>query len=360
MSWLVGNWRLKLLALVLAVALLAAVAFSENPPAIQNVSVGVAYQNLPPTLVAVDPPATVKVTVAGLADAVKQFNQQTSVGATVDLSHAHAGGGQTFTARVNSTTQGVTVESPTVPIRLDIDKLKTDQLDIDVRVTNVDPSMGISVVSQKTYATCGNDAQACKVTVTGPERVLNGLRAYVRYDARITAAETERAPSLPVRFEQNGKPIDLSTVHAQPEKTAWAPTVVTARVETQGGILTKVVAISVQASGQPACGYRIDGVSINPNPFATISGPTDVVSKLHALYVDPVNISGTTSTQAFTRSLQSSSSSVKVIDPASGAVQVSVSVSPAFSCSAPNAGASPNPSPAPRGTPTPPTPSPTA
>jgi YbbR domain-containing protein len=351
MSWLVGNWRLKLLALVLAVALLAAVAFSENPPAIQNVSVGVSYLNVPPNLVVVNPPTSVKVTVAGLNDAVRQFSQQTSVGATVDLTHAQAGAGK-FYAKVNPGTSGVTVESTTVPLQLDIDKLQTKQLDIAVRVTSVDPSMGISVVSQRTYATCGNDAEPCKVTVTGPDGVLSNLSAYVRYDARITAAGIERAPSLPVRFEQNGHPIDLSTIHAQPEKMAWAPNVVTARVETQGGILTKVVAVSVLPSGQPACGYRIDGLTINPNPFATISGPTDLVSRLHALYVDPVNISGSTSTQTFSRTLQSGSPLVKVIDPASGTIQVTVSVAQAFSCTA-NPPASPNPITSPKPSPAP-------
>jgi len=47
MSWITEDWRLKLLALGLAVVMLGAVAFSQNPPTIKTLSVPLNYR-LPP------------------------------------------------------------------------------------------------------------------------------------------------------------------------------------------------------------------------------------------------------------------------------------------------------------------------
>ena len=37
MSWIAENWRLKLLAVGLSALMLAAVAFSQNPPTIKSI-----------------------------------------------------------------------------------------------------------------------------------------------------------------------------------------------------------------------------------------------------------------------------------------------------------------------------------
>jgi YbbR domain-containing protein len=94
-SRIVANWRLKLLALLLAIGLLTAVAFSENPVEGRTVPVGVQYVNKPEGLVLVQPPARVSVSVVGLRDAVERV-QSSAVGVTVDLAGAKAGPNQTF------------------------------------------------------------------------------------------------------------------------------------------------------------------------------------------------------------------------------------------------------------------------
>jgi YbbR domain-containing protein len=350
MSWLVGNWRLKLLAVALAVGLLTAVAFSENPPQVTHISTGVSYNNVPPGLVLVNPQTTVQITVAGLANAVRQFQRTSSVGAVVDMTNAHAGSGQTYNAKVTTTTSNVSVSPETVPVTLDIERIVSEQLPVTVMVPNVQRQIGIAVVPDGTYATCGSDQQACKVTVTGPEKVLSGLKAYVSFDLGINGAGIERAPALPVKFQKDGKPFDLKGIPTNPEIVTVAPDAVTARVQTEGGAMTKTVAIVVKASGQPACGYRVDGLTISPNAFADITGAIGAVNKINALYLDAVNIAGATSTQTFTRDLGAGVSGVSVVSPSSGQVTVTVSVSQAFSCSAtaPNA---PTPSPTPRPSP---------
>lgn len=354
MSWLVGSWRLKILAVVLAVALLAAVAFSENPPVVRSVPIGVSYQNVPSGLVLVNPPSTVSVSVAGLADAVRQFGE-TQVGAVVDISAARAGTGQTFYAQVAPTSSQVEIQSTRIPVRLDVEPIATKQLDIQVRVPNVDPQQGISVVPDGTYATCGNDAEACKLTVVAPKSALAGLAAYVSYDAKLGAVGIERAPALPIKFEKNGQPFDLVKIRTVPDIVSLSQPVVTARIETQGGQLTKTVALSVQAQGQPACGYRIDGLTISPGAFATISGANTAMDQISAITIDAVNISGATSTQTFDRTLYPSVRGVRVVSPSNAAVRVTVAISPAFSCAAPtsNPSQNPNPTQTPRPSPSP-------
>jgi hypothetical protein len=355
MSWLVGSWRLKILAVVLAVALLAAVAFSENPPVVKPVSIGVSYQNVPNGLVLVDPPSTVTVKVSGLADAVRQFSE-TQVGAVVDLSSARTGKAQTFYAQVAPPSVAVNIDSSRIPVRLSIDDVATKTMDIEVRVTNVDSQQGISVVPEGTYATCGNDTEPCKLTVVGPKSVLNGVKAFVKYDVKVSGVGIERAPSLPVEFERNGQPYALKSIKTLPDIISLSQPVVTARIETQGGQLTKTVALSVQASGQPACGYKLDGLTIAPEAFATISGPNSAMDQVDAIALSPVDISGATSTQTFDRTLTPSVRGIRVVTPTSGAVRVTVSVSQAFTCAAPTP--NPNQNPSPSTTPAP-SPSPT-
>lgn len=348
MRWLVANWRLKLLAVVLALALLMAVAFSEDPPTASTVKVGVTYSNVPQNLVVMNPPTSVPVNVVGLSDNVKRFSQ-TSVGAVIDLSRAREGPNQTFTARVNANPDGVSIQQTEIPVQLDLEPLATKQLPVEVRVTNVNAGQGISVVPEGTYSTCGNDAQSCQVTVTAPKPMLDGMHAFVRFDFPVQSAGIQRAPSLPVQFETNGKPISLANTQVFPGKIAFTPSVVTARVETQGGALSKTVGITVNASGQPACGYKIDAVSIAPNAFATISGPTQSVAKYSALNLGSVSINGANSTQTFTKQLPTTGD-VQVVDPKGAAVTVTVNISRAFTCGSPAGtpgagGAPPAPSP---------------
>ncbi|MDR0359459.1 MAG: hypothetical protein LBJ87_08365 [bacterium] len=345
MRWLVANWRLKLLAIVLALALLMAVAFSEDPPTASTVRVGVTYSNVPQNLVVMNPPASVAVNVVGLSDNVKRFSQ-TSVGAVIDLSHAREGANQTFTARVNADPDGVSIQQTEIPVHLDLEPLATKQLPVEVRVTNVNAGQGISVVPEGTYSTCGDDAQSCQVTVTAPKTMLDGMHAFVKFDFPVQSAGIQRAPSLPVQFEQNGKSISLANTQVFPGKIAYTPSVVTARVETQGGMLSRTVGITVNAGGQPACGYKIDAVSITPTAFATIAGPTQSVAKYSSLSLGSVSINGASSTQTVTKPLQAAGD-VEVVDPKGGSVTVTVNISKAFTCGSAAGTPASNPAPSP-------------
>jgi YbbR domain-containing protein len=356
--WIVANWRLKLLSLLLAIGLLGGVAFSENPPVFGSVPVKVNYNlPLPTDVVVVNPPTFVQVPVAGFRSDVVRY-EQTTAGVTVDLSHAKPGSNQVYFAVPRTDIQGLTFRQSAIRVVLDIEPLVPRQLDIEVRTTNKAP--GIAVVPDQTFATCGNANDQCQVSVTGPASVLAKLKAYVQYDVPITTASTGSSPNQQVEFEEDGHKVDLGKMATIPP-ILWTPDVVTVQVTTQGGTQTKSVPVSAHVAGTQPCGYQISGVDVSPSQV-TISGPAEAVSKIQFVNLDPVPLTGLNPAgQRFTRT----------VAPAPGVsadpqqVTVTVSGYEAFNCAAPSpvAGvqpAPPSPSPTASPSPKPPTPSPTA
>ena len=353
LSWIVTNWRLKLLSLLLAVGLLGGVAFSENPPTFDSVPERVDYHNLAPDLVVTNPKWTVDVPVAGFRSDVQRY-RQASAGVTVDLTNARPGT-QIYIAQPRLDLPGLTFRQSNIPIALTIEQIVTRQLDIEVRTKN--RAAGIAIISDKTYATCGNANDHCQVTVAGPTTMVNGLKAYVDYDVPINSAATGSSPNQPVRFEYKGTPIALDKGPRTIPPISWTPEVVTVVVTTQGGTQTKTVPVNYRMQGTQACGYQISSVDLLPNQV-TVNGPADSVSRITAVNMDPINITGLSSSQRLLKSVSSGFSSVNV-EPQQ--VSVVVNVNPAFSCAAPSpapgqppaAPAAPAPSPTPTPIPTP-------
>jgi YbbR domain-containing protein len=325
--WIVTDWRLKLLALVLAVGLLAGVAFSENPPTLDTVSVHVDYHNIPDGLVVIDPPTTVDVPVAGFRSDVARY-RASSAGVVIDLSNAHAGR-QTYTAVPRTDLPGLQFRQSSIQIRLDIETSAARLLDIEVRTRSRSP--GIAVVPEKTYAICGNANDHCQVWVRGPQSLVEDLRAFAMYDVPITAAATGSSPDQPVRFEAHGVPIDLSNGPRTLPSISWTPKVVTVVVTTQGGSQTKTVPVNTRTQGAQACGYQIAGVDVQPN-VVTVSGPVDAVSRVNSVNMDPIVLTGMNASQRLIKGVAPGVAGV-LVEPSQ--VVVNVNVAQSFTCAAP-------------------------
>lgn len=337
MSWIVAHWRLKLLSLLLTLGLLGAVAFSENPPVVTNVSVRISYINQPPTLVLVRPPKSIDVRVVGLRDAVERY-RSAAAGVTVDLTHAKVGADQPYAATPIVDTPGVTASDASVAIRLTIEDLRTVTLDIEVRTPKKSP--GIDVIPDRTYATCGNARDRCQVTVSAATSVVDGLHAFVNYDVSIDSANTQTSPNEPILFEKNGQEVRLTRVDTI-RLPAWTPDNVTVQVVSQGGNQTKTVALVVRPTGTQACGYSLTGMDIQPSSFVTVTGSPDAVARIgSSITLDPVPIAGLTTSQSFTRQVSTGSDQVTAV-PAT--VHVNVGVTQSFSCSAPTPTPTPKP-----------------
>ena len=88
-TFITTEWRLKLLAVGLAVLMLGALAFSQNQPTTKSLTVGLNYA-YPPNIVLIDPPAKTTVTYSGLADVISHVNEANLI-ASVDATHAAPG-----------------------------------------------------------------------------------------------------------------------------------------------------------------------------------------------------------------------------------------------------------------------------
>jgi YbbR domain-containing protein len=348
-GWIFTNWRLKLLSLVLAVGLLAGVAFSENPPIFDTVAVRVDYHNLPEDLVITNPPTTVQVPVAGFRSDVARY-RQSATGVTIDLSRARVGH-QVYAAEPRFDLPGLQFRESPIQIPLDIEPQGTRQLDIEVRTKN--RAAGIAVVPERTYATCGNANDHCLVSVTGPQSVVDNLKAYADYDVPITTAATGSSPNQPIKFQEHGVPIDLNKGPRTIPPISWTPEVVTVLVTTQGGTQTKMVPVNVRTQGAQACGYQIASVDVQPQVVA-VAGPVDAVTRITAVNMDPIVLSGLNASQRLIKNVSVGVNGISV-DPQQ--VFVTVNVAQAFSCAAPSPASGVAPA-TPSSTPTP-SPSPT-
>jgi YbbR domain-containing protein len=335
-SWVVANWRLKLLALVLAVGLLMAVAFSENPVEARTVPVGIQYVNKPDALVLVQPPARANVSVFGLRDAVERV-QSSAVGVTVDLAGAKVGPNQTFYGRPKVVGSGVTAQSDPIAVLLTIDTYERALLDIEVRLPD-SPAIGVRVNNK--VALCPGSRDPCKEPVSGPASILEGLRAFVRYDTAITNAGGLDSPSQPVQFEKNGKLIDLRSINTSPVISIEQPTVAV-HIDSVGGTLSRSVVVYQRVVNNVPCGYQAS-LDVAPGSV-TLYGPIDLISKYGGIALDPaVNLATLTSSETLTRNVPTGSDQVRA-DPAS--VKVNVTVTQTSSCGSTAPSPSPSPSP---------------
>ena len=242
----------------------------------------------PDNLVLLNQPTTTKVTISGLTQDVKNA----TVRADVDLSKIKKGSAFTLTPTARVFGNNVTPQSAQ-PITFGVDDLTTVQLDIDIRTPHV--QQGWSV--KKVQPICGNAAQVCKVTFTGPSSLEDGLHAFVTVDGAIATNSYDQLSST-VQFDQNGRVFDPAAQKALP-LVGWNPQTVTAHVEAQQGTsIIRVPLVDAFPSAQPAAGYHLTGVSIDP-PLVEITGPPDVLAKITKIVLPAVSLSSYTSDHTF-------------------------------------------------------------
>jgi YbbR domain-containing protein len=293
MSWnlITNEWRLKLLALGLAVLMLGAVAFSQNPPTYKYLTVTITYPNLPADspIVLINPPTTVKVRVTALAEVLQNVTPD-NVAATFDLSKAAAGPDQHVNLSVKSAISGVTIQNPVVPYVLNIDKRLPVKVDVKVRT----PRITSGWVVTKSEARCPGapSGTACQVTFTGPSSYENNLQAWVDYTIPVEQNSYD-VPNLPVVLEQNGQRLDLGR-YTVPFMTL-DPLNVNVHIEAATVTSSRqVTLIDAAPTRGPAAGYRVTNVTVNP-PTIVISGKPDALARITTITLPQIDLGGRTS-----------------------------------------------------------------
>jgi len=290
-SWITDDWRLKLLALGLAVLMLAAFAFSQNPPTSIPLKVGIIY-TVPPGLILINPPKQTTVTVQGLADLVSAANAGNTA-ATADVSKAASTGPNVKVNLVGtSVINGLSVQA--TPITLDIDTRSVVQLAVVAR-TPRGAALGWQITKQE--AQCAGPPPPCTVTFDGPASWQENLKAYADYPVPV-AGPSNVLPSVPVVLEQNGTPLDYSTPYTVP-KVGLNINTVTIDLEAKSGTTSRqVTLIDAPPSNPPPTCYRVTNITIDPSTIV-ISGPSDAVPNVTTITLPAVDLSQHTSDFTF-------------------------------------------------------------
>lgn len=288
MSWIIDDWRLKLLALVLAVAMLGAVAFSQNPPTFKPLSITLNYRLPPnPGIIITKGPSKINVTATGLADAIASVSSN-NVTAFADATHASPGKAVPLGITVNAP-NGIGIPQPN-PVAVDIDQLKTVEVPVTV---NAHPASGWTINQDKTYATCPPNPNPCRVHFSGPASWENGIQATVNYGPAVNLNSID-SPNAPITLTNSSGTINLSQ-QTYPSLSLDFYNV-GIHIEAQQGSSSKSVVLLVSNPAQPPPPqFQLVGVSVNP-ALITISGDAAVIGNIQNITLPAIDLSSVRST----------------------------------------------------------------
>ncbi|HEX9099244.1 MAG TPA: YbbR-like domain-containing protein [Candidatus Dormibacteraeota bacterium] len=291
MSWITDDWRLKLLALGLAVLMLGAVAFSQNPPTSVTIKVGINY-SVPQGLILINPPKQTTVTVQGLADLVSAANAGNTA-ANADVSKAASTGPSVKVNLVGtSVIHGLSVLAN--PIVLNIDTRGVVQLAVSARIPR-GAATGWQITKQE--AQCSGPPPPCTVTFDGPASWEDNLKAYADYPLPV-AGSLNDFPSAPVVLEQNGTSLDYVNAYTVPQLGLNIKTV-SIHIEANSSTTSRqVTLIDAPPSNPPPTCYRVTGIAIDPSAIV-ISGPSDAVPNITTITLPAADLSQHTSDFTF-------------------------------------------------------------
>lgn len=299
MSWriITDAWRLKLLAVGLAVLMLGAVAFSQNPPTSGTTLVALAYVNVPPNLILLSPPPTTTVSYTGVADQVARAKQCAACfTATVDVSRARPGTNVQLDVVAHSTLppSDLSVQNP-FPITVNIDTYVQSK-EVQVQV-GAHPAPGWSIT--KATAQCPNTP--CVVHFSGPASWLKNMTASVSYPGAVNLGSID-SPNQPIQLTNTTGQIDLATCHTQPCATLDNLTASIHIEAVPGSNSSTVVLLDQPPSHPPAAGYRITAITITPNTVIITGDPT-ALGKVRNIVLPAVDLTGKTADYTATENI---------------------------------------------------------
>jgi YbbR domain-containing protein len=288
-SLITDDWRIKLLAVGLAVLMLGAVAFSQNPPTTKSFTVPISYQ-VGPDLVLINPPTTTTVTVRGLADLIATTKPE-SIVAVVDASKAHPGPDVQLNVVAKSLVSGVNPVQNPPPFAVNIDRLSVSTLTVQV----VDhPAADWEVT--KADALC--PTSPCVVHFSGPASWEVNLKAVAVFPNPISNSSYD-VLTWPVTLQQGNTALDPGRFLQTVPLSGLDTLSVSLHIESRTGTTSRSVALVDSAPVHPPpAGYHVTGVVIAP-VTVVLTGPADKLALVQNLSLPPVDLSSSTTNATF-------------------------------------------------------------
>jgi YbbR domain-containing protein len=282
MNLITDNWRLKLLAVGLAVLMLGAVAFAQNPPRTRTLSVGLNY-TVPSDLVLIDPPLKTNVTISGLADVIATVTPENLV-ATADAGKAKPGPQVELAVTVKSLVSGVDHASA-APVVVNVDLRQQKQVPVQV---NARAAPGWSITQAQ--ALC--PSSPCTVTFDGPATWVINLTASVVVSQAVSVGVFD-APNEPVLLQNSNGLLDYLSCQTRPCAGLDIANV-SVHIEARPGSTSSTVALVDSPPSQPPpAGYRVTGIAISP-VTVVIAGDAAAIGRIQRIVLPPVDLSGRT------------------------------------------------------------------
>jgi YbbR domain-containing protein len=288
MSWITDDWRLKLLALGLAVLMLGAVAFSQNPPTTRTLTVPLIYRLAPnPTIIVTSGPSSINVTFSGLADVIGPVRPD-NITAFADATTVSPGPAVKLNVSATSTIAGVNFSNP-APIVVSIDQLKIVEVPVEVVIPHVDPGWTVT----KTVASCPPNPSPCKVHFSGPASWETQIRAIVTYATPINL-NSQDSQNWPIRLQNSSGQINLAR-QTYPQLGLDVTSVAVHVEAQQGSSFTTVPLVAAAPAQPPPPQYQLIGITVSP-ASVVISGDPATLSKIQRITLPAVDLSAATST----------------------------------------------------------------
>jgi len=346
------NWRLKLLALGLAVFAWTVVVYAGNPPDSRTVTVPVPQDasSLSGKFVLASKIPDLAVRVQGTKDHVDQFDPS-DLQVIVDYRSIQSPGRQQIPVTIVNNDRDVDLDNPPSSVSADVDVIDSRTVPVSI-VLKPGPPRGYTVVGQA--------VTPAQLTVDGPAHQLGGVQARVEVD--LTNRKIPLDQTLTVKFVgPDGQP--ETNLGVSPPDT----TTVTVHIDIRSAVITRVSAVApILPTGLVAPGHYLTGITQDPLTVV-LTGPEDLLNGLDSVTTTPLaQLSLTGDTDETVRLVLPAGVTA---DHATVTVHVRIAgipppptSTPAPPTATPTPGSTPTatPSPTPAGSPTPtPTPKPT-
>ena len=271
-QFLSRNWRLKLLAVGLAVFAWTVVVYAGNPPDSRTVTVAVPQDasSLSPPFVLASKIPDLAVRVQGTKDHVDQLDPA-ELQVIVDYRSVHSAGRQQIPVTIINSDRDVDLDNPPTSVSADIDVTSSAKIDVHIVVPkNEQPPPGY-VINPATETVTPS-----QLTVIGPQRELAGVQAQVEVD--LTNRKIPLDQSYTVRLIGPGGQPETNLGIAEATSTTVN---VHIDIETANAKRLSVVAPVIPAA-LVAPGHQLTGITVSPQSV-TLTGPEELLNVLDSV-----------------------------------------------------------------------------
>jgi YbbR domain-containing protein len=273
-----SNLATLLLALILAIIIWITATQTEDPLKNQFLQLTVEFVGLPENGIRISPERqTVDIRVEG-PDSIMRTLQLSDFSAIADMS-AVPFGEETL----------VTVQIETIHTNLDISKPSPELVEVmlEEQITRRIPiELDLRGSVARGHAQGDPLIEPAYVTVSGPASRVGQLDFGLVTVFLNNARETNVGAHRPIFYDLQGRVASVNGLTLSTENIE-----VTVPVEEQAGFAEKL--ITVEWVGEPAPGYRLLSVSVEP-PSVLVEGLPTLLNRLTRLQTEPIDITGLT------------------------------------------------------------------